>query len=64
MALVIKVVLVDDCYKFATLIDNRRPVSRDNVGYSDYPHRAIPAEHIDTVRRELPDFKFIITEVK
>ena len=54
----IMVELTDDYFQYATQIDSRLPLSKNNIGYSIYPHRAIDGSHIDQVREILPDFNF------
>lgn len=57
--------IVDGHFQYATLIDNRKPLSLSNVGYSIYPNRAISAEFIDQVRNlfdESYDFKFKLVD--
>ena len=54
----IMVELVDGYFQYTTQIDTRLPLSKNNIGYSIYPHRAIDGSHIDQVREILPDFNF------
>lgn len=59
--------IVDGHFQYATLIDNRKPLSLSNVGYSIYPNRAISGEFIDQVRNlfdESYDFKFKLVDDK
>ena len=50
--------MVDGYFQYATQIDSRLPLSKNNIGYSIYSHRAIDGIHIDQVREILPDFNF------
>ena len=59
--------IVDGHFQYATLIDNRKPLSLSNVGYSIYPNRAISGGFIDQVRNlfdESYDFKFKLVDDK
>ena len=54
--------MVEGYYQYATQIDSRVPLSKNNIGYSIYPHRAIDGSHIDRVRETLPDFNFQVKD--
>jgi len=57
--------MVEGYFQYATLIDNRKPLSLSNIGYSIYPNRAISGEFIDQVRdlfAESCDFKFKLVD--
>ena len=57
--------MVEGHFQYATLIDNRKPISLSNIGYSIYPNRAISGEFIGQVRSlfdESYDFKFKLVD--
>ena len=54
----IMVELTDDYFQYATQIDSRLPLSKNNIGYSIYSNRAIDGSHINQVMEILPDFNF------
>jgi len=57
--------LIEGHFQYATLIDNRKPLSLSNIGYSIYPNRAISGEFIDQIRAlfdDRHDFKFKLVD--
>ena len=57
--------MVEGVFQYVTLIDNRKPISLSNIGYSIYPNRAMSGEFIDQVRSlfdESYDFKFKLVD--
>ena len=50
--------MTEDYFQFATIIDNRLPISTKNIGFSIYPHRAISGDKLNEVKAILPDFNF------
>ncbi|MBX9638062.1 MAG: hypothetical protein K2Q45_11000 [Nitrosomonas sp.] len=63
----IMVEMVEGVFQYVTLIDNRKPISLSNIGYSIYPNRAMSGEFIDQVRAlfdDRHDFKFKLVDDK
>ncbi len=60
----VMVEMVEDYWQYATLIDNRKPISIHNVSYSIYPHRAIDGAKLPEVIECFSDsdFKFKVVD--
>lgn len=54
----ILVKLSGNYYQYACIIYGREGITRDNISYSIYPHRALSSEHLEAVRNALPEFEF------
>jgi len=54
--------LTEGHFQYATQIDSRLPLSKNNIGYSIYHNRAIDGCFIDQVRQILPDFTFKVED--
>jgi len=45
-------------FMYATSSDDKFPLSKDNIGFSIYPHRALDVKYLDVVTLALPSFTF------
>jgi len=45
-----------------TRIASRYALVRSNIAFSQFSHRALSAINLEKIRKELPEFKFILGE--
>lgn len=57
--LVIMIEIREGYYQYVTLIDDKLPISKDNIGYSIYPQRAITSNHLNELAGLFPNEEFI-----